>query len=358
MSPAGSESNGRGALGAVPRGDCRSPAAPDAGRETAQTGGSGAGQQDGLDYLGAADPGQYLPGTDDGRQHIGSAHPLARSGRRTTYGQQVGKRGSEHPVPHTGQVRATPVRFGSDPRTPYGPAVCPGRTRRSDIRPCLTVRLMLFEGPVALPGASTYMGCKIKDCQGGQEPDSRCTGLGKIDTGCPGGPEPPRRARGGQVAMRCTVMSSCFAFSTRFSMMPEPGNAITPFARRSQSGLPTTWRTPLRSVQLAAIFSMLGPPPCTSVMSAYFSRALSRRSMTAARLAMSLPLAMAPTRTLRTTTGPVSRRRAPEILHALNPAGFAEVTSASTAAVPLSPKISLVTSLQPRPPPASTADRM
>ena len=62
--------------------------------------------------------------------------------------------------------------------------------------------------------------------------------------------------RCGQAAMRWTGMPSCRALSTRFSVMPEPGNAITPFGRRfsssslrlngaarpwrSQSGLQTT----------------------------------------------------------------------------------------------------------------------
>ena len=100
-------------------------------------------------------------------------------------------------------------------------------------------------------------------------------------------------------AMRCgyarhwwTGMPSCRARSTRLSVMPEPGNAITPFGSRFsssslrrngaarpcavQSGLHTTWSTPLRSAQRAAIRSTPGPPPCARTMSAHLAFAWSR----------------------------------------------------------------------------------
>ncbi len=125
---------------------------------------------------------------------------------------------------------------------------------------------------------------------------------------------PPERRHGpsrccGQAAQRCTGMPRLRALSTRLSVMPEPGKAMTPFGRRlsssslrrngaarpclSQSGLQTTWWTPLRSAQLAAIFSTPGPPPWTRTRSAYLARTLSRRLMTAAGFAMSFPPAMA-----------------------------------------------------------------
>ena len=79
--------------------------------------------------------------------------------------------------------------------------------------------------------------------------------------------------------------------------MPLPGNAMTPLGRSasksslrlkgaarpcaSQSGLQTTWWTPFRSAQPAAIFSAPGPPPWTRTTSAYLALSLSRCPMMA-----------------------------------------------------------------------------
>ena len=134
--------------------------------------------------------------------------------------------------------------------------------------------------------------------------------LDAVDWSCPLSVDSLRPAmRCGQAAAFRTGMPSCLALSTRLSVMPEPGKAMTPLGRRFsssslrrkgaarpcwfQSGLQTIWWTPLRSAQLAAMRSTPVPPPCTRMRSAYFARALSRRSMTAAGFAMSLPPAMA-----------------------------------------------------------------
>ena len=80
--------------------------------------------------------------------------------------------------------------------------------------------------------------------------------------------------------------------------MPLPGKAMIPFGSRFkssslrrngaarpylfQSGLHTTWWTPLCSAQRAAICSMPGPPPWVRTISGYLALALSSRAVTAA----------------------------------------------------------------------------
>ncbi len=114
-----------------------------------------------------------------------------------------------------------------------------------------------------------------------------------------------------QAAQRMTGMPRVRALSTRFSVMPEPGKAMTPLGRRlsssslrrngaarpwrSQSGLQTIWWTALRLAQLAAIFSTPGsmtslPPAmatrvpwgrCACVLRSLRARTKSRASMAA-----------------------------------------------------------------------------
>ena len=145
------------------------------------------------------------------------------------------------------------------------------------------------------------------------------------DAGEPGEADDERgakRARGGRAIQRCDARrresgtcrriddaarealrsgratlagdASVAGLSIRFPVMPPPlaGKAMTPLGGRlnssslrrkgaarpwrSQSGLQTTWWTPLRSAHWAAMRSTPGPLPWRMTMSAYLARALSR----------------------------------------------------------------------------------
>ena len=106
------------------------------------------------------------------------------------------------------------------------------------------------------------------------------------------GPGGSRRRRP-YAATVITGMPSCRALSTRFPVIPLPGNAMTPFGRRlSSSSLPPEGCCLAVSVPVGAADDLIdaacfgparcdlldspGPPPCSRIMSPYFSRAPGR----------------------------------------------------------------------------------